>query len=90
MQWLFSCMHRLFRYAGKLFEVQRTHSPFDVVAWHGNYAPYKYDLSRFHAVNSVTVVRSRVPRTAGAAAPRPDPRRRAPRRTTRSRRSSPC
>jgi homogentisate 1,2-dioxygenase len=27
----------------------------DVVAWHGNYAPYKYDLARFHAMNTVTV-----------------------------------
>ena len=26
----------------------------DVVAWHGNYAPYKYDLSRFHAINTVS------------------------------------
>ena len=26
-----------------------------MVAWHGNYAPYKYDLARFHAVNTVTV-----------------------------------
>ena len=25
-----------------------------MVAWHGNYAPYKYDLARFHAVNTVT------------------------------------
>ena len=40
---------------GKLFDSKRTHSPFDVVAWHGNYAPYKYDLSRFHAMNTVTV-----------------------------------
>ena len=23
------------------------HSPLDVVAWHGNYAPYKYDLRRY-------------------------------------------
>ena len=30
------------------------HSPFDVVAWHGNYAPYKYDLSKFCTVNSVS------------------------------------
>uniref|UniRef100_A0A7S1KQG1 homogentisate 1,2-dioxygenase n=1 Tax=Percolomonas cosmopolitus TaxID=63605 RepID=A0A7S1KQG1_9EUKA len=37
----------------KLFETQ-TWSPFDVVAWHGNYAPYKYDLTKFCAVNSVT------------------------------------
>jgi len=43
------------KYGGKLFDATRTHSPFDVVAWHGNYAPYKYDLSRFHAVNTVTV-----------------------------------
>ena len=26
----------------------------DVVAWHGNHAPFKYDLSRFAAVNTVT------------------------------------
>ncbi|KAG8469185.1 hypothetical protein KFE25_007703 [Diacronema lutheri] len=40
---------------GRLFERARSHSPFDVVAWHGNYAPFKYDLARFRAVNSVTV-----------------------------------
>ena len=30
------------------------HSPLDVVAWHGNYAPYKYDLRRFNAINTVS------------------------------------
>ena len=30
------------------------HSPLDVVAWHGNHAPYKYDLARFNTVNSVS------------------------------------
>jgi homogentisate 1,2-dioxygenase len=25
-----------------------------VVAWHGNYAPYKYDLRKFCCMNSVT------------------------------------
>ena len=30
------------------------HSPFDVVAWHGNYAPYKYDLRRFNAIGSIS------------------------------------
>lgn len=40
---------------GRLFDRARTHSPFDVVAWHGNYSPYKYDLANFHAVNAVTV-----------------------------------
>ncbi len=29
------------------------HSCFDVVAWHGNYAPYKYDLKKFMTINSV-------------------------------------
>ena len=40
---------------GELYDVKRSHSCWDVVAWHGNYCPYKYDLSRFHAVNTVTV-----------------------------------
>jgi homogentisate 1,2-dioxygenase len=38
----------------QLFSKSSTHSPFNVVAWHGNYLPYKYDLKRFCAVNSVT------------------------------------
>ncbi|MDB5367789.1 MAG: homogentisate 1,2-dioxygenase [Rhodospirillales bacterium] len=29
------------------------HSPFDVVAWHGNYAPYKYDLRTFSPVGAI-------------------------------------
>ena len=28
-------------------------SPLDVVAWHGNYAPYKYDLSAFSPVGAI-------------------------------------
>ena len=31
------------------------HSPIDVVAWHGNYAPYKYDLRRFNAIGSISL-----------------------------------
>jgi homogentisate 1,2-dioxygenase len=30
------------------------HSPLDVVAWHGNDAPYKYDLRRFNAMGSIS------------------------------------
>ncbi len=30
------------------------HSPLDVVAWHGNFAPYKYDLRRFNTVGSIS------------------------------------
>eukprot|EP00455_Lapot_gusevi_P010154 TRINITY_DN1457_c0_g1_i1.p1 TRINITY_DN1457_c0_g1~~TRINITY_DN1457_c0_g1_i1.p1 ORF type:complete len:448 (+),score=176.57 TRINITY_DN1457_c0_g1_i1:90-1433(+) len=41
------------KYGGQLFQCQLGHSPFDVVAWHGNYLPYKYDLSLYCVVNSV-------------------------------------
>jgi len=43
------------KFLGKLFSYTRTGSPFNVVAWFGNYAPYKYDLNNFVAVNSVTI-----------------------------------
>jgi homogentisate 1,2-dioxygenase len=42
------------KYAGGLFEAEIDHSPLDVVAWRGNYAPYKYDLNRFNCINTVT------------------------------------
>lgn len=40
------------KYQGHLFEAQQGHSVFDVVAWHGNYVPYKYDLSTFMVINA--------------------------------------
>jgi homogentisate 1,2-dioxygenase len=43
------------KFQGVLFEATQDHTPFDVVAWHGNYAPYKYNLSNFVVVNSVSV-----------------------------------
>ncbi|XP_023937248.2 homogentisate 1,2-dioxygenase [Bicyclus anynana] len=42
------------KYQGALFEAEQNHSPFDVVAWHGNYVPYKYDLGNFMVINSVS------------------------------------
>jgi homogentisate 1,2-dioxygenase len=42
------------KFGGTLWRAPIDHSPLDVVAWHGNYAPYKYDLARFTAVNTVT------------------------------------
>ena len=42
------------KFCGELWEAECDHSPLDVVAWHGNYAPYKYDLTRFNGLNSVT------------------------------------
>ncbi|XP_071438914.1 homogentisate 1,2-dioxygenase [Hetaerina americana] len=41
------------KFQGSLFKAQQAHSPFDVVAWHGNYVPYKYDLSKFMVINAV-------------------------------------
>ena len=42
------------KFQGNLWEAEINHSPLDVVAWHGNYAPYKYDLARFNAMNTVS------------------------------------
>lgn len=42
------------KFQGKMYEADLNHSPLDVVAWHGNYVPYKYDLSLFQVVNSVS------------------------------------
>lgn len=36
-----------------VWAVPQAFSPFNVVAWHGNYAPYKYDLARFCPLNAV-------------------------------------
>ncbi|KAI3318891.1 homogentisate 1,2-dioxygenase [Xylariaceae sp. AK1471] len=38
---------------GQLFVYEQDHTPYDVVAWHGNYAPYKYAMEKF--INSATV-----------------------------------
>jgi homogentisate 1,2-dioxygenase len=42
------------KFLGKLWRAQFDHSPLDVVAWHGNYAPYKYDMARFNCINTVS------------------------------------
>ncbi|PTT82207.1 homogentisate 1,2-dioxygenase [Pelomonas sp. HMWF004] len=42
------------RYGGQLWRATQGHSPFNVVAWHGNLAPYRYDLSRFMTINTVS------------------------------------
>ena len=41
------------KWGGALWQTELGHSPLDVVAWHGNYAPYKYDLRRFSPVGPV-------------------------------------
>ena len=42
------------KFAGRLWRATIDHSPLDVVAWHGNYTPYKYDLARFNTINTVS------------------------------------
>ncbi len=42
------------KFGGRLWSAEIDHSPLDVVAWHGNYAPYKYDLRRFNAIGSIS------------------------------------
>ena len=39
---------------GSLWTTTLDHSPLDVVAWHGNLAPYRYDLSRFNVIGSIS------------------------------------
>jgi homogentisate 1,2-dioxygenase len=42
------------KFMGNLWATAIDHSPLDVVAWHGNYAPYKYDLRRFNTLGSTS------------------------------------
>ena len=42
------------KFQGRLWRAAIDHSPLDVVAWHGNYAPYKYDLARFNTIGSIS------------------------------------
>jgi len=42
------------KFGGNLWSCGIDHSPLDVVAWHGNYAPYRYDLRRFNTIGSVS------------------------------------
>ncbi|TWI14317.1 homogentisate 1,2-dioxygenase [Aerolutibacter ruishenii] len=42
------------KFQGHLWRAYIGHSPLDVVGWHGNYAPCKYDLRRFNAIGSIS------------------------------------
>ena len=42
------------KFSGRLWRAPIGHSPLDVVAWHGNNAPCKYDLRRFNTIGSVS------------------------------------
>lgn len=42
------------KFDGALWRADIGHSPLDVVGWHGNYAPYRYDLRRFNTIGSIS------------------------------------
>ena len=47
------------KFQGGLWTTTLDHSPFDVVAWHGNLAPCRYDLTRFNTINTCQLRPSR-------------------------------
>ncbi|MEO7935071.1 MAG: homogentisate 1,2-dioxygenase, partial [Dokdonella sp.] len=42
------------KFQGGMWRASIGHSPLDVVAWHGNHAPYRYDLRRFNTIGSIS------------------------------------
>ena len=42
------------KFGADLFSTTQSHTPFDIVAWHGTYYPYKYGLGRFNAIGSIS------------------------------------
>ena len=42
------------KFQGHLWRAPIGHSPLDVVGWHGNHAPWRYDLRRFNAIGSIS------------------------------------
>jgi homogentisate 1,2-dioxygenase len=42
------------KFQGNLWAAEMAHSPLSVVAWHGNFVPYKYDLSRFMVIGTIS------------------------------------
>jgi len=42
------------KFGGNLWAADYDHSPLDVVAWHGDYTPYRYDLARFMTIGTIS------------------------------------
>ena len=42
------------KFGGNLWAADYDHSPLDVVAWHGNYAPYKYDTASYMVIGTIS------------------------------------
>ncbi len=43
------------KFGGRLWHTRAASSPFNVVAWHGNLVPLKYDTARFMTIGSISV-----------------------------------
>ncbi len=42
------------KFDGRMFVVATDYSPLDVVGWHGNHVPYKYDLTKYNVMGSIS------------------------------------
>ena len=42
------------KFGGNLWAADYDHSPLDVVAWHGNYVPYKYDTASYMVIGTIS------------------------------------
>ena len=42
------------KFGGNFWSCETDYSPLDVVGWHGNYAPYRYDLKKFNTIGSIS------------------------------------
>ncbi len=42
------------KFGGNLWAADYDHSPLDVVGWHGNYVPYKYDTANFMVIGTIS------------------------------------
>lgn len=42
------------KFGGKFWQSHQSHSPFNVVAWHGNLVPFKYDTRLFNTLGSIS------------------------------------
>ena len=49
-----SKLQMICKFQNRLWASSVDHTPFNVVAWHGNYAPYKYDLRKFNTIGTIS------------------------------------
>lgn len=42
------------KFNNAFFQTKQSHTPFDVVGWHGDYYPIKYDLGRFNTIGTIS------------------------------------